>query len=94
MDYLAAISIKAEDIGLPKNVGSDATFNAIVGLVYTVIAALAIFYIVRAGLLYVTSGSDPASVKDARETILYAVIALVGSTIVFGLIQFVARTLS
>lgn len=86
---MAAISIDANQVGIPKVTAGDATFNNIVTGIYIVIAALSLFYIVRAGLLFVTSGSDPSSVKDARETILYAVVALIGSTAVFGLIQFV-----
>lgn len=88
------LNVRAEDLGLPTVVAGDNTFNLIVGLIYTVIAALALFYIVRAGLLFITSGSDPNSVKEARETILYSIVALIGSTVVFAAIQFVARSVS
>lgn len=84
-----AISIDPNQISLPRVQAGDTTFNSIVGAIYIIIAAISLFYIVRAGLLFVTSGSDPSSVKDARETILYAVLALGGSTFVFVLIQFV-----
>lgn len=87
--FLAEVSVDAGQVGIPTVMANSTTFNAIVGLVYTVIAALSVFYIVRAGLLFVTSGSDPSSVKSARETLLYAIIGLVASTTVFVIIQFV-----
>lgn len=93
IDIFAEFFVNSNEVNIQKVDAGDATFNAIVGLIYTVIAALALFYIVRAGLLYVTHGSDPSSVKAARETILYALGALVGSTLVFGIIQFVARSI-
>lgn len=90
---LAVESMQADDIKLPIVAADNRTFDLIVGLVYTVLAALAIFMIVRAGLLFVTNGNDPKSVKEARETILYAVGGLVASTAVFLLIQFVINSL-
>lgn len=84
-----AIGVNADEVLIPKVLAGDSTFDAIIGLVYTLIAAVALFYIVRGALLFVTSGSDPSSVKAARETVLYAVVALVGSTMVFIAINFV-----
>lgn len=92
MYTLLAIGVDANQIGIPKVAANDATFNNIVGIIYTIIAAISLFYIVRGALLFVTSGSDPSSVKAARETLLYAIVGLVGSTMVFGIIQFTARS--
>ena len=90
----AAIQIEPTDVGIKKVQANDATLNSIFGAIYLVIGAVALFYIVRAALLFVTSGSDPSSVKDARETILYAVVALFGSTAVIALVQFVLTNLN
>jgi hypothetical protein len=92
--YYAAIQIDPNDVGIKKVQADDVTLNYVFGAIYTIIGALALFYIVRAALLFVTSGSDPSSVKDARETILYAVVALVGSTAVIALVQFVLASLN
>jgi hypothetical protein len=92
--YYAAIQIDPNDVGINKVQANDTTLNNIFGAIYIIIGALALFYIVRAALLFVTSGSDPSSVKDARETILYAVVALVGSTAVIALVQFVLASLN
>lgn len=93
-EYYAAIQIDPNDVGINKVNANDATLNSIFGAIYIIIGALALFYIVRAALLFVTSGSDPSSVKDARETILYAVVALIGSTAVIALVQFVLASLN
>lgn len=91
---LAALNLNSGDLGIKKVQANDATMNSIFGAIYIIIGALALFYIVRAALLFVTSGSDPSSVKDARETILYSIVALVGSTVVIALIQFVLSSLN
>lgn len=88
----AQIKIDHTEIGLPMITASGSLFDQILGLVYTAIAAVALFFIVRGALLYVTSGSDPSENKKARETIIYAVIALAGATMVFPLIQFVVKS--
>lgn len=93
-EYYAAIQIDPNDVGINKVNANDTTLNSIFGAIYIIIGALALFYIVRAALLFVTSGSDPSSVKDARETILYAVVALIGSTAVIALVQFVLTSLN
>lgn len=93
--HLAAISISSNDIKLPviwANNNSPLLSN-ILTLVYTALAAICIFFIVRGALLYVTHGSDPSSNKQARETILFAFITLAGSTVVFTLLQFVVNSL-
>lgn len=89
VNVLAQVKIDASEVDIPGIAASGSLFNSIVALIYAVIAAVALFFIVRAALLFVTSGSDPGSVKDARETILYAAIALFSSTLVFFVIGFV-----
>ncbi len=93
LHQVAAFGVKADQVGIPQIKASDSTFQNILGMVYIVIGAVAVFYIIRGALLFVTSGSDPGSVRDARETILYAVVALIGSTMVFFIINFVIANL-
>lgn len=86
---LAQINISANEVGIPRISDSGALFDRIVGLVYVAIAAISLFFVVRGALLYVTHGGESNTTKEARETILYALVALVGSSLVFVLIQFV-----
>jgi hypothetical protein len=88
---LAQIDINASDVGIPKISDSGALFDRIIGLVYVAIAAISLFFVVRGALLYVTHGGEANTTKEARETILYALVALVGSSLVFVLIQYVLK---
>jgi hypothetical protein len=90
--YILA-ALDATVLGIPKVNGGAGALNVIFGIVYAVIGTMAVFYIIRAGLLFVTSGSDPSAIKAAKETILYAVVALVGSTMIFTIISFVVSNL-
>lgn len=90
---IAQITINAQEIKLPKVIAGNDTFNNILGLVYIALASVALLFVVRGALLYVTHGSEPNVVKEARETILYAIVALVGSSLVFSLIWFIVDRL-
>ena len=87
------ITIDADKAQIPKIDANSATMDNIFAAIYVVIGALAVFYIIRGALLYVTHGSNPSEVKKARDTIMYSVAALAGSTLVFALIQFIIKGL-
>ncbi len=91
-DYFAQIKITPDEIKLPTVSANGAVLNNIIGLVYVALGAVCVFFIVRGALLYVTSGSDPSSNKQARETIIYAVVALAASTLVFVFINFIVNS--
>jgi hypothetical protein len=86
-------AIDAAKVGIPKVSGGVGALQVVLGVVYALIGAVAVFYMARAALLFITSGSEPSSVKAARETILYAVIAMVASTMVFGILSFVVSNI-
>ena len=88
------ITLSANELKIPKVQANNATFTNILGLVYTTIAAISLFYVIRGALLYVTHGAEPTAQKEARETILYALVALVGSSLVFPLIWFVVNSVT
>jgi len=88
IEKLYAVGIDANRIGIPQVKADDATFGRIVGLIYVAIGAVALFYIVRGALLFVTSNGNPNDVKAARTTILIAVAALVLATSVFAIVNF------
>lgn len=86
---LGEIKISADEVRVPAIQDTGALFDRILGLIYVAIAAISLFYIVRGALLFVTHGGDATGAKEARETVLYAIVALVGSSLVFTLINFV-----
>ena len=85
---LAVMKFDADKWGIPRIGATDSTFGAIITMIYTLIGALSLFYIVRAALLFITANGDPNDVKQARTTILIAAAAIVLSTLVFGIINF------
>ncbi len=86
---LGQIDISAGEVGIPVINDSGSLFDRILGLIYVAIAAISLFFVVRGALLYVTHGGEANTTKEARETILYALVALVGSSLVFTLLQFI-----
>lgn len=88
-----AIVLDAKENSIPKIAADGKTMDNIFTAIYIAIAGIAVFYIVRGALLYVTGGSNPSEVTQARTTILMAVVALIGSTLVFGVVQFVIGAL-
>jgi hypothetical protein len=69
------------DTGLPKiGAGNSNGFNdaqIVLQIVFGVLGAVALIYIIIAALKYVTSQGDPQSTTRAKDTILYAVIGLI-----------------
>jgi cytochrome bd-type quinol oxidase subunit 2 len=59
----------------PGNVGS--TIKTIVNLLSVVAGVAAVIMIIVAGLRYVTSGGKEEGIKNAKNTIMYAIIGLV-----------------
>lgn len=89
---LAKIELSANELGIPKIAADGDQFDRILGLIYIAIAAISLFYVIRGALLYVTHGGEANTAKEARETVMYAIVALVGSTLVFTLINFVLKS--
>lgn len=56
------------------------------------IAAVAL--IIHSGLKYVTSRGDPANIKSAKDTLLYAVIGLIVASLSFVIVNFVIGALN
>jgi hypothetical protein len=86
---LFAASVSPSETGIPVFTANNALLKNIVNIVLVAIGGLSLFYIIRAGLLFVTSNGNPNDVKQARTTILVAVGAFIGATAVFGLVNFV-----
>lgn len=73
------ITITKEDLnlnGAPEQVQSNQIAD-ILNTVYFVAGIVAVVTIVIGGVRYTVSGGDPAGVKAAKDTVLYAVVGLV-----------------
>ncbi len=65
----------------------------IINVLLFIVGAIAVFAIIIGGIRFVTSSGDQASVKAARETILYAVVGLVVAIMAFAIVNFVVDKL-
>ncbi len=65
------------------------TIKNIINVLLYLAGAIAVIVIVVGGLTYATSGGDQGKVKQAKDTILYAVIGLIVATIAYAIVNFV-----
>jgi prolipoprotein diacylglyceryltransferase len=56
---------------------------------FTVLLAIAVIFIVIAGVRFVTAGGDPEQVKSARDMILYAVVGLIIAILARGAVTLI-----
>jgi len=62
---------------LPQVSANDASVKIILQLVFGIISAATVIFILVSSLKFVTSQGDPQSIAKARQSILYAIIGLV-----------------
>lgn len=60
-----------------------------VNLLLTVLGIISVIMIVIGGIRYTTSGGDAAGLKNARDTIIYAVVGLIVAILSFSIVNFV-----
>lgn len=92
-----AIAKSAEDLvkegvnktGLDSGPGLGTTIGNIVNAIIYIIGILAVLMIIIGALRMVLSGGNPAAVKSARETVLYAVVGLIIAIAAYGIVRFV-----
>lgn len=81
-----------------NSVGGDAAGNStslalrikdIVNVLLFIIGAIAVIMIIIGGFRYVTSGGEAGSIKNAKNTILYAVVGLVIAIFAYAIVNFV-----
>lgn len=76
---------------------TDSVTNHALNIVNYAIAAvgiIAVLVIVMGGQRYITSGGDPGKAKQAKDMILYAVIAIVVAVLAFAIVNFVSGAIT
>lgn len=63
-------------------------FN-VINAVLLIIGALSVIMVIVGGLRYVLSGGDPAGLKSAKDTILYALVGLAVALLAYSIVSFV-----
>mgnify|MGYP001581108587 CR=1 FL=1 len=67
-----------------------AVFQNIVFAALAFAGAVAVFFVIYAGIRYITSRGDPKAVEGAKNTLTWAIIGLVVIVLSFLIIQFIA----
>lgn len=89
--FTIAQTIEKNDINVPKGDLSEASFSAVLQLIFGLLGAIALLVIVIAGLRYVISQGDPQATAKAKNTIIYALVGLVIAVAAFSIVSFVIR---
>ena len=72
-----------------KNDNATTIAKTVVNLLFTVLGIISVIMIVIGGIRYTTSGGDSAGLRNARDTIIYAVVGLVIAILSFSIVNFV-----
>ncbi len=74
--------------GLPKADAGTGNFQNVLQIVFAVMAALAVLFIVIAGLRFITAQGNPQEVSKAKSTIIYALIGLLVALLAEAIVAF------
>ena len=77
------------DVGLPNVEAGGSALQTILGTAFLIIGAVAVIFIIVAGIQYITSAGNPERAKRAKDTILYAIIGLVVALFATVIVSFV-----
>ena len=81
----------AADTPICKQDAHDLAYyvGIIVNTLLIVLGAVAVVVIIIAGIIYTTSGGEPALIKRAKDTLLYAVVGLIVAISSYAIVNFV-----
>jgi hypothetical protein len=100
---LPVSALDCSDSGVPDEVKEAAGCNggntnavpdvltAILNSIILVSSLVAVIFIIMGGVKFMTSSGDPGKVKQAKDTILYAVIGLIVCALAFVIVNFVIK---
>lgn len=74
---------------LPKFTISQPNIDGIFNVIYTIVGALAVVFIIVGGIRYMLAGGEASKVAQAKNTILYALIGLVITIMAFAITNFI-----
>jgi hypothetical protein len=72
-----------------KNDNATNMVKVVINIILSILGIIAVIMIIIGGIRYTTSGGDSAGLKNARDTIVYAVVGLVIAILSFAIVNFV-----
>lgn len=86
----AAQIIDCSDVNLPRcGEGTDGGIESILGIVFLAAGAVSVLFILIGAARFAAATGDPGRLKQARETIIYAIVGLIVSISAFSIVTFV-----
>jgi hypothetical protein len=82
------------DGGIAKLTCIPVAFNNIINALFTLAGIAGVFFVVFAGIKFLTSGGDPVRVEQARRTMTYAIIGLVLVLMSFVILRLIGNITS
>lgn len=95
LDTIARV-IAATDINvnvLPHVNADNARLQIILNTFFGIIGAIALLVLVIAGLRYVNSAGDAATLSKVKRTIIYAGVGLIVTMVAFSIVSFILGVL-
>lgn len=71
----------------------NAVIKLVVNILLFIIGALSVIMIVFGGIKYTVSNGNPDQIKNAKNTIMYAVVGLVVAILAYAIVNFVISSL-
>lgn len=90
-EFVSAISITCQEIGncANKTTTLDKAPLNVALILIGLVGGLSVIFILWGGFRYVISRGDPAAVKTAKETILYAIMGIVVAILAYAIVNFI-----
>ncbi|MCL2037520.1 pilin [Candidatus Saccharibacteria bacterium] len=67
----------------------NSTIQQVINIMLFIIGILSVIMIIWGGISYVLSRGDPEKVKNAKNTIIYAIVGLIVAILAFAIVQWV-----
>ena len=74
--------------------GGDSIFTKIVNILLFIIGAIAVIMLIIGGIRYTVSAGNETEIKNAKNTILYAIIGIVIAFLAYAVVNWVLTSLA
>lgn len=80
-----------DDFGLPRNEPTDSTLQSALQTIFLLAGAVSVIFTAVGGLRYVLSEGNDQKIKQAKDTITYAIVGLIVSMSAYGIVSIILR---